>query len=67
MAAIEQWAQIFKNKTQLIETASKHFLLHKKKITTDIADAKADWAAKSYFETGKVGADILTILLGPIE
>ena len=44
MAAIEQWAQIFKNKTQLIETASKHFLLHKKKITTDIADSNREKA-----------------------
>jgi len=49
ITAIEQWAKIFTNKTQLVATASKHFLLHKKKITADIADAKADWAAKSYF------------------
>merc|ERR1712060_650781 len=67
VAAIEAWAQIFKNPTQLVETATKHYLLHKKHIKTDIADIKADQAASEYFKTGEEAADILTILLGPIE
>jgi len=34
--AIEQWAAIFKNPEALVATATKHYLLHKRKITTDI-------------------------------
>ena len=67
IAAIESWAQIFTNKTELISTATKHFLLHKKAITGDIATVKADWANKQYFATGKTAADLITTLVGPIE
>ena len=67
IAAIEQWAQIFTNPTELAATVTKHYLLHKKKVTADIAAVKADWAAGSYFATGEVAADLITILVGPIE
>ena len=67
VAAIEAWAQIFKSPATLVSTATKHYLLHKKAITADIAAIKADDAAKSYFSVGKDAADLLTILVGPIE
>lgn len=67
IAAIESWANIFKNPTELVATATKHYLLHKRAVTADIAAMKADWAASSFFATGKDAADLLTVLVGPIE
>ena len=64
---IEQWAQIFKTPKDLITTATKHYLFHKADITTDIASIKSDFGAKSYFKTGKDAADMLTLLVGPIQ
>lgn len=67
IAAIEQWSKIFKEPATLVSTATKHYLLHKKAITADIAAVKADYAAGSYFSVGKDAADLLTVLVGPIE
>jgi hypothetical protein len=65
--AIENWAKIFKSPKDLITTATKHYLFHKGDVTTDIASIKSDWGAKSYFKTGKDAADLLTLLVGPIQ
>ncbi len=65
--AIEQWAAIFKQPKALISSATKHYLLHKKAITTDIATIKADWGAKSFFASGVAAADLVTVLVGHIE
>jgi len=65
--AIEAWAQIFKSKTALIAKISKAMLLHHKKMTQDIASVKADWAAKQYFQAGKVAADLAEVALGPVS
>jgi len=67
IAAIEQWAAIFKQPKTLIPIATKHYLLHKKAVTADIAAIKADWASKGYFATGKAAADLMTIIVGSIE
>ena len=64
---IEQWAQIFKSPKDLLTNATKHYLLHKGTITTDITNTKSDFEAKSYFKTGKDAADLLTVLVGPIQ
>ena len=32
IVAIEEWAQIFKDKPKLISTVTKHFLMHKKEV-----------------------------------
>ena len=64
---IEQWAQIFKTPKDLLTNATKHYLLHRGDITTDIASIKTDFGAKSYFKTGKDAADLLTVLVGPIQ
>ena len=49
IAAIEEWGQIFKDPKVLTKTVTKNYLLHKKKVDTDIATTEADWAAKAYF------------------
>jgi len=67
VTAIEKWAAVFKHPKDLIPSATKHYLMHKKAITADIAAVKADWAANSFFATGKAAADLITILVGPIE
>ena len=67
MQKIEQWAAIFKTPKDLITTATKHYLFHKGDVTTDIASIKSDFGAKSYFKTGKDAADLLTVLVGPIQ
>lgn len=43
ITAIEQWAQIFKNPTELAATVSKHYLFHKNEIKADIASLESDW------------------------
>ena len=65
--AIEQWAAIFKNPTELAKTVSKHYLFHKTEIKADIASLESDWSAKMEFKAGKDLADLLTLAVGPIE
>lgn len=67
LAAIAAWAQIFTNPSELISTVTKHYLLHRHAVSTDIAAMKLDWANESYFATGRDTADLLTVLIGPIE
>lgn len=67
VAAIEQWAAQFKSPTSLISNATKHYLFHKKQITTDIDTIKSDWSTSKFFDTGKQVADLVTVLVGPIE
>ena len=67
IAAIEQWAQIFKNPKELAARVSKHYLLHKKQIKTDVAALEADWSQALYFRAGVDLADLMTVAVGPIE
>jgi len=67
VAAIEQWAQIFKEPTTLVETLGKHWLIHQKAIKKDIAAEKSDWSAKNYFKAGADIADAVTLAVGPVE
>jgi len=60
---IETWAQIFEQPKALITEASKHYLLHKKKVKADIAQEESDWAAKKYFDAGKDTANTVDILV----
>jgi len=45
---------------------TKHYLLHKKAITTDIDAVKADWANHLYYKAGNDLADLLTLAVGPV-
>jgi hypothetical protein len=67
VAAIEQWAAIFKEPATLVETLGKHWLLHQKGIKQDIASEKADWSAGNYFKAGADIADAVTLAVGPVE
>jgi len=67
LSAIEEWAGAFKHPESLVANATKHFLLHKKRITGDIASIKSDWSADKYFATGADAADLITTLVGPIK
>jgi len=67
MAAIMDWAMIFKDKKHLVEIAGKHAIAHKKELTANIATLRSDWANAQYFQAGDIMADLLTILVGPIE
>ena len=67
IAAIELWAQAFKAPKTLAASVAKHYVLHKRAVTKDIAAVRTDWAAKSYFSTGKDAADLVTVLVGSIE
>ena len=66
-AAIEAWAEIFTEPVKLSETVTKNWLLHKRGIKKDTEQAKADWAAGAYFNSGVDTADALVKLIGPIE
>jgi len=65
--AIEEWAEIFKEPTTLVETLGKHWLIHQKAIKKDIAAEKADWASQNYFKAGSDIADAVTLAVGPVE
>lgn len=67
VAAIESWAQIFTNPTELAKTLSKHYLFHKDQIKTDISALEADWDNAFYFKSGTDLADLMTLAVGPIE
>merc|ERR1712045_951305 len=67
LTEMEAWAQVFKQPKSLATTVAKHYLLHKKAVTADITAVRADWDNKSYFSVGKDAADLVTVLVGPIE
>ena len=66
IAAIEAWGQIFKSKTELIATVTKHMIFHKSEILGDLSDVKVDWSAAEYYKSGKAAADLLTVAIGPV-
>ena len=67
MKTLEDWAKIFKEPAELIETLTMHWLLHEKAVKKDISAWKADWAADNYFKAGADIADAVTLMIGPIK
>lgn len=67
LSAIASWADVFTSKTKLISTVTKHYLLHKRAVTTDIATLKSDYATGAYFLVGQDLATLSNVLLGPIQ
>ena len=67
IAAIEQWAEIFKEPAKLASTVSKHWLTHGVEIKADIAQEQSDWGNSDYFHAGIDTAAAFTLLIGPIE
>ena len=60
LKAIEQWGLQFAHPGDLSKQVAKHYALHRKAISADIADIKTHWAAHEFFKTGKC------IAIGPI-
>ena len=50
-----------------MSTVTKHYLLHKKEIKSDVAALEADWNNHLYFKSGTDLADLLTLAVGPID
>jgi len=67
ITAIETWAQIFKNPTQLAAVVSKNLLLHHNAISADASSLTTDWDAQSYYQAGEDLAQLMIDLIGPIE
>ena len=67
LSAIKSWASVFTNPQSLVAHVSKHYLLHKSEIKSDISALEADWNNKLYFKAGADLADLLTLAVGPIE
>ena len=40
---------------------------HHKAVEADIASIKADWASRQWVKAGGVAADLLALVLGPVE
>ncbi len=67
LSAIEEWASIFTNPTELAAKVTKNFALHHKGIQEDIAALKADAAADTWFTAGEDLADLLSLAIGPVK
>ena len=67
LAEIEAWAAVFEDKEHLTKTITKHWLIHGKEVKADVAQEEADRAAGDYFKAGEDTAEILTILIGPVQ
>ena len=67
MADIMAWAEVFKHPVKLGKKVSKNWVFHGVQAKKDIAQEKADWAAQDYFKSGEDVADIMTLLVGPVE
>ena len=67
ITAIETWAQIFTNPTQLAAVVSKNLLLHHNAISADATALTTDWTAQSYYTAGEDLAQLMIDLVGPIE
>ena len=67
LKAVEDWAKIFTNPSELVKTVTKHFAFHKAAIQADLAAVESDWKAGLQFKAGVDLADLLTLAIGPIE
>ena len=67
IAAIEKWAEIFKEPIKLVNTVTSHMLTSGDEIKADIAEEQADWEKKMYFDAGNDTASAFTVLIGPIN
>jgi len=67
IAAIEAWADIFKQPETLAKTVSKNWLFHGVAIKKDINKEEADWKNQDYFNAGVDSASVITGLVGPVE
>ena len=67
LAAISDWASIFKNPSKLATKVGLHYATHKTAVKADISTLETDWDSAQYFAAGQALADVATILIGPIN
>lgn len=65
--AIIDWGQIFTDRQKLVSKVTRNFLLHRKKVMSDISIAKNEWSQGLYFGAGWTASDIVYLTLGPIS
>ena len=66
LQAIKDWATTFTHPGTLAKELSKNWLLHHKKVKTDIAQEEADWSNGKYFDAG-VDTALAVDLLIPFQ
>ena len=66
LVAVENWAQIFKNKAALTADITMRYALHRRAIKADIAELKADWALEEFYQAGFIAADLAYLAVGPV-
>jgi hypothetical protein len=66
IAAIEEWATIFKHPIKLTKTVSANWLKHGVEVKDEAMKEQNDWAAGNFFEAGQDTANALVLLMGPI-
>ena len=67
IAAIKEWASIFKDPTRLTAKVTKNVALHHTAIQEDIGALKTDAHDGKWFTSGEDLADLLTLAVGPIK
>ena len=65
--AIESWASIFTDESQLISTVTKNFLEHRNEIMADIGQLESDYSTQEYFMVGEDLATLAEVLIGPMQ
>lgn len=67
IAAIEAWAQIFKDPAAIKADVAKSLLRHPVQVHADVNLVKTEWGSGEWFAAGETAADLLTLVVGPIE
>ena len=63
---IENWAQIFKNPKELVQTVFANALSNRQGLANDIAEVATDASSQDFNDMGLTVADILTKTVGAI-
>jgi len=65
-ARIEEWAKIFHNPSQLLQTVVVGVMQHKAQITSEISELKADEKSGNFKDLGMTVANLIVNVLGEI-
>ena len=64
---ITNWLSIFEDPKKAKAVIAKNYILHKRGIEKDEDAIKSDLTAEHYFQGGVDSADLMTLLLGPVQ
>jgi len=65
--SIENWAGILVHPKKLVEQVGESVLRNRKELKTIFGSVKEDWETGKWYEAGKDTAELMTMLLGPVE